>query len=814
MYGPIARVMALVGTLALVVSIFPGASGATDDEGSTVATWQPWGDPVSSTAAATPATDPPTTETTRPSPTTTQAAGADSSASPVTTAATAATNTTNTTNRADAEPPASTTAGDSASTTRSSLEERASDGSLVAGSSLGVAALANVVNNGDGSYAVFYDVLVENTGDQALSDLSLTFDAVTTFTDGGTPLPFVVDEVASTDFVVNFAPGPPAIGFDGSLDTETLAPGQTLAVGASGTVIVSLTVTPSAAFGPYLASFTGRALGSVPVQDVSNDGSLTDTSDGAGGPADGDPSNDNVPTSVGFGEAPIIALAKQVVELVANPDSSYTLAYAIEVANPGDVDLLNVQVTDDLVAALAGITSFQVDSVRTTGMATNAGFNGANDQNLLSGDGTLAAGRAEIITLVITVQPSSIREPFANQAFGSGTSPAGVTVTDRSDSGTFGCSIAARRIREGTTANVATCVRPDPNDTHPGEPGDTGGADDPTVTELPVNPRIGTAKEVVEVTNNQDGTYDMVFRVRVQNAGDVQLGLVQATDDLEAAMQGTPFEVVSIANAAVDGLVTLTPNSAFTGVFDKNLLSGTDVLEPGEVGGIDVRLRISPSTSFGPWLNTVIVNGTDADGTVVADISDSGVEADPDATNPDAPGDTGGTDDPTPMQLPVPAFDLQLDKSGVVEPDGVTWTIVLSNLGPDAAPGPLVLTDTMPDGMTLVDAAVPDGWECQEVGQAFICEHPLPFANGRVDRFELTTSVPGNGTWTNQVTISTPIDGSDPTSDTAEVFTGTDIVLGPRLPVTGSTTQPLALLGLALFATGAAIIANPRRDVV
>ena len=52
-----------------------------------------------------------------------------------------------------------------------------------------------------------------------------------------------------------------------------------------------------------------------------------------------------------------------------------------------------------------------------------------------------------------------------------------------------------------------------------------------------------------------------------------------------------------------------------------------------------------------PLLNQAVGGGDDPNGNPVTDLSDSG--ADPDGTNPGEPGDTGGSDDPTPVMVPA-----------------------------------------------------------------------------------------------------------------------------------------------------------------
>ena len=86
---------------------------------------------------------------------------------------------------------------------------------------------------------------------------------------------------------------------------------------------------------------------------------------------------------------------------------------------------------------------------------------------------------------------------------------------------------------------------------------------------------------------------------------------------------------------------------------------------------------------------------------MVTDLSDSGT--DPDGSNISADGDTGGSDDPTPLL--IPAADLVTVKtllSGDATPDEgetVTFQITVTNNGGDPATG-VSLTDLLPPGLT------------------------------------------------------------------------------------------------------------------
>jgi gliding motility-associated-like protein/uncharacterized repeat protein (TIGR01451 family) len=112
------------------------------------------------------------------------------------------------------------------------------------------------------------------------------------------------------------------------------------------------------------------------------------------------------------------------------------------VQNYGDVDLNNIQVTDDLTAALPLPITFVKSSLTTSNvtsgsaLAVNAGFNGSTNKNLLNvASSNLKIGASGTITLVITVTIHSTYGTFNNTATATGISTDGsaTTVTDVSD---------------------------------------------------------------------------------------------------------------------------------------------------------------------------------------------------------------------------------------------------------------------------------------------------------------------------------------------------------------------------------------------
>ena len=146
--------------------------------------------------------------------------------------------------------------------------------------------VAGPTSNGDGSYDVTYSLLVENTGDVALTGVQVQEDLSVTF---ASVVDWSVVSVTSTDFAVSST-------FDGSSDIDLLLGTDDLAVGESGVIILDVVVTPGDDLGPHdnMVIASGLSPTGTTVVDSSQDGVDPDPDD------DGNPTNNTEPTPVVF----------------------------------------------------------------------------------------------------------------------------------------------------------------------------------------------------------------------------------------------------------------------------------------------------------------------------------------------------------------------------------------------------------------------------------------------------------------------------------------------------------------------------------
>ena len=154
-----------------------------------------------------------------------------------------------------------------------------------------------------------------------------------------------------------------------------------------------------------------------------------------------------------------------------------TITMTIE--NFGDVEIRNLQVTDDLATIFTGGATVEAISglSATGGLTVNASFDGDTDTNLLAGTDTLAVGDTAEIEFTVRFDPNGETGPFDNIAIASGESPSEDPITDDSTDGTDPDADVSDDTTDGT----------DDNDGRPYE-------DDPTPISFTEEPLIGVAK--------------------------------------------------------------------------------------------------------------------------------------------------------------------------------------------------------------------------------------------------------------------------------------------------------------------------------
>lgn len=168
-------------------------------------------------------------------------------------------------------------------------------------------------------------------------------------------------------------------------------------------------------------------------------------------------------------------------------------------------------------------------------------------------------------------------------------------------------------------------------------------------------------------------------------------------------------------------------------------------------------------------------------------------------TDPNEANNTDGDDTDNTVES-----DLAIDKSHdgpVTAGTDVVYDLVVTNNGPSASSGPLVVTDALPAGITYVSATGTD-WSCSAVGQDVTCTRTAGLGSGQTaPTIQLTAAVgsdAGPGVRFNFASVTGPETDPDPSNNTdvdpTVIVDDADISLakstvGPDPVAAGDTTS-------------------------
>ncbi|MBK7177693.1 MAG: DUF11 domain-containing protein [Chloroflexi bacterium] len=223
----------------------------------------------------------------------------------------------------------------------------------------------------------------------------------------------------------------------------------------------------------------------------------------------------------------------------------------------------------------------------------------------------------------------------------------------------------------------------------------------------------------------------LVYTLTIFNDGPDLAANVMVTDTLPAGLTGV--------TAVAPNWSCQTPAGLVVCVYTADLPVGA---------APDVRVEATTPANSGILTNTAVVAAPNFD----VDLSQN--------------------QDDAVTRVTSPAADLQIMKTAVptAVPQGepLTYTLVITNAGPDAASF-ITLTDTLPDGVSyLSHTAV--GWSCQDAA-AVTCTRAA-LAAGEIATVTLHTLAPGlTGTITNTAVITSAVPDPQVGNNTASVAT-------------------------------------------
>ncbi|MFK8010757.1 MAG: beta strand repeat-containing protein [Marinicellaceae bacterium] len=475
---------------------------------------------------------------------------------------------------------------------------------------IGSAIDANVTGN-----LVTLDYYFENFGNIEIEQLQMLQNLDEVFGEGNytiTTAPFLVDDPGT--LLLNSE-------FDGTLDKDlidltmsSLFPGDTAQI----QMVVEVSVVANVGLGIGVYELQG-IIGGVGSQGQI----LTDVSDFG---TDADPNGNSDPTEAGENDATSIIISASTLLGVALDAAiaGNVITYDIYLESFGSDTLSSLSLIESLDDAF-GAGNYQITTppsfIDDPGtLVLNANFDGSTDIDILDPSSTFSANDTAQIQFVVQVDTESDQGNgfgiYNNQVSASGTLPNSVIVADVSDEGT----------------------NPDPNgNDDPTEAGEN----DPTVSIIEVNPQIGIAYKatVVGTQVNMDFT--------VENLGDSTLTNITMENPLNPVFGSGNYSVTTQATR-ISGAETLTYNFQYFGfsVFDFILVGG--FLRPGESETFRVVVNVTTESDqgngLGVYLNGVMVNATTPSGSPVSDISDDGIDPDPNGNgNADETGENDET---------------------------------------------------------------------------------------------------------------------------------------------------------------------------
>lgn len=473
-------------------------------------------------------------------------------------------------------------------------ENDATTFSLAASTLLGVAKTGAVAG-----FDITYDLYLENLGAETLSQINLIDNLDNAFGAGNYSI------TSAPSFIVD--PGTLTLNpsYDGSANTDLLTAASSLTAGASAQIQFVVQVTTESdqgnGFGIYSnqAVVSGTLPGGVIVSDFSDDGT------------DPDPNGNNDPADAGEDDPTISVIAgNPAVGISKKVYMNGTVAIIdFVVENLGDVTLTNV-IMEDQLNPVFGSSNYSVTSqpTRIDGANTlvlSGQFFGFSVFDIVIGGGFLRPGESERFRTEINItNVADVGNGFGiylNSVTVNATGPDGTPVSDVSDDGT----------------------NPDPSGN--GDAGDAG-EDDATLITVGDEARLGVAKNVS--TTDQQVTFD----IYLENLGASTLSTLSLTDDLDIVFGAGNYSLNG-SPSFIDDPGTMTLNGGYDGSATTELLSGGSTLAAADTAQIriivDVTAVIDQGLGFGQYQNQASASGIAPLGATVEDLSDFGIDPDP-----------------------------------------------------------------------------------------------------------------------------------------------------------------------------------------
>ncbi|AUD02040.1 SdrD B-like domain-containing protein [Spirosoma pollinicola] len=516
---------------------------------------------------------------------------------------------------------------------------------------LAKAVLGKPTTVGDSLIKVSYSFVATNFGDDTLRHVKVGDDLA---------YAFAPNSVQSANVMVasgsSLKADPTFTGMGAT--TQLLDSTSYILPGASQTFVLNVTV--KRAVGDTTKSFRNIAAASA----INSLTTVTDLSTSGG---DSDPDNDRNPTNnTGFASFTLspnqpqgasIGLALAVVNIAAQPDSSYNITYKATIKNFGDVELKGIVLTDSLIRTFASPTSYSVvgSPVVSSGstLIANAGFNGNTTPTVLNPYSYLAVGAQDTVLFTVNVKTNGNNGPFYSSASVVGCSP---------DSSQIVKDISNNGLDPAPAGSASTTVRFD----------------------LPKG-LLGVSKFVGVPRLVEEGVYDIPYTITLSNMGSVPLKKVQVVDNLSEAFGHGALIVSNQISVTSTGTVSVNPAYTGQGLVTNMLVDSSSTLAVGAKSNLSFTVRVNVKNADSlTFYNVADATALTPTNEVVTDMSTAGINNDPDNDL-----DPRNNSKPTPIALNALSTSSYIGLAMSVrdtlrKPDGsfdVTYQIVVKNYG-------------------------------------------------------------------------------------------------------------------------------------
>lgn len=460
---------------------------------------------------------------------------------------------------------------------------------------------ADTTRQANGSYNVTFRAFIEACGNVKLENIKVTENLATMFP---SPVTYTVIQKPTVGAGSKLIPND---NFNGSSDLNLTVPtGSEIEAGVIDTIKFVINIVPNGNEGPFSSNALVEATGMTTfgieddVSDVSNNGSYIDK-----------PSAE--PTVVRLYKSPSVGLAKIVSDSTKKANGSYDVTYTLFVKNNGSLALNNVVLTDTLSKVFNLPATFTVlgTPVKNTGsqLVINSAFNGTTDARLTLPGSTIPVGQTDTLQFSVNLQPDTIKL-FANTAIARG-------------SGT---------LVNGNTENVVDLSNAGTNPDAPGSNPTNLNLDPGGMSSIEI-PCIGLALYVKDTIKQADGSYNIAFRAIIKNCGNLTLSNLQLCDTLTNTFPA-PVQATIVQAPSASAGSQLVTNPSYNGASNSCLLVSTSMIAPGRIDTVKWVVNVKLNGNLGPFRNSIIVSGKTPAGITISDISNDGLNPDPQGSTP------------------------------------------------------------------------------------------------------------------------------------------------------------------------------------